>query len=132
MTFEFSEINEAKPSAISENKAAEAFQKEAFNFGAIPERHNNHGGAYPNPAPEFHKPESKLSVSPPGKIVPTIELMEPMAKPIIKTESMVNGRYPEQDAAIRHHHSHGNPYPLPRFNPPESSISVSPPGKVRH
>jgi hypothetical protein len=140
MTIEFSEVKEAKPSAIAESKAVEAFQAEAFGLAPLPEKHHHGGGGYPYPAPEFHKPESKVSVSPPGHVVPTIELMsysEPLktamtAKPMIKADSMgTDGMYPEQEAAIRHHHN--NHFPTQgRFTPPESSISVSPPGKVRH
>ncbi len=96
---------------------------------AVQEEVGRHGGWYPPPypTPEFHRPTSRFEVSPPGHLVPSVELVmgaNKDADQAIQTAA-------QETVGHRHYNPYmPNPYQTPHYEPPVVRISAGP-GIVR-
>lgn len=131
-----------KPPAEMDEKiaASTALSQDALSSNELTGRHHHgHGGIYPYPypMPHFEPPVTRISVSPPGHVVPSVELTMGANKDAAANKDDASLALADKDAAQgeevgRHHHGgyYPYPYPMPHYEPPASRISVSPPGHV--
>lgn len=119
-----------KPPVEKDEKiaASTALSQDALGSAEMTGRHG-HGGyyPYPYPMPHYEPPVSRISVSPPGHVVPSVELVMGANKDADKAIQTA------AQEAVGHHHNPNipYPYPMPHYEPPVVRISVSPPGVVR-